>query len=96
MKSIWTPGRVQWTHPGRSHEAVLWFLWAVAVAFLCLWLVAIAFSISLGGWIHILAGAAVLVGTYCTYSIFKYGQFLERPLFRRLHGARLRRFRQRH
>ena len=93
MKSIWTPGTVRWKYLGKPHEAVLWTLWALSLIFLSLWLVGISMGATMGGWIHLLAGAAVLVGALCTYYVFKYGACLERPAFKRFHGPRFRRFR---
>ena len=68
-------------------------LWLVALFLLCIWLVGIAVGAPMGGWIHGAAVLAVILGAVCTYQIFRYGEFLERPVFRRFHGRRFRRFR---
>jgi hypothetical protein len=78
MKSNWTTGRVQWRWLREAHPVTIWALWAVMLALLCLWLLGISTGRVFGGWIHLLAAAAVLTGTFCAYQVFRYGAFLER------------------
>jgi hypothetical protein len=78
MKSIWTPGLVRWHWLREAHPVTIWVLWGAMLALLGLWLLGIATGHTFNGWIHLFAGAAVITAAFCTYQIFRYGEFLER------------------
>jgi hypothetical protein len=78
MKSVWTPEPVRRHWFKEAHPALIWSLWAITIALLSFWLLGMATANTLGGWIHALAGGAVVTGAFCTYQVFQYGEFLER------------------
>jgi len=91
MKSIWVPGSAHLHRPKKIQMVVLWTLWTVTVVLLVLWLWGMASHHLMGGWVHVLLAGAVVMTGVCSYYGFKYCEYLEQPIIKKIRGLKQRR-----
>ena len=83
-KTAWVPGPNQLLRPKESHMKRVWALWGISFALLVVWLVGISTGYMMGGWIHAFIGGAIVMAAVCLAYGFKYSEYFERPIIKRV------------
>ncbi len=89
--TLWTPGPAEMHRPKKSHMVALWTMWILAALLLLMWLWGMVTWHLMGGWLHAFLAGAVVLAAFCIFYGFKYCEYLQRPVVKKIRSLKLRR-----